>query len=57
LDVSGQVVASYIKSADILEQVAKDLQFEQDVSSAQRLKKMEALIQVAVGKQEAPWLR
>jgi len=54
LDVSGQVVASYIKSADILEQVAKDLQFEQDVSSAQRLKKMEALIQVAVGKQEAP---
>jgi uncharacterized protein involved in exopolysaccharide biosynthesis len=54
LNVSGQVIASYIQSADILEQVAKDLQFEQDASSAQRLKKLGALIQVSVGKQEAP---
>lgn len=54
LNVSGQVIASYIKSADILEQVAKDLQFEQAANSAQRLKKMEPLIQVAVGRQEAP---
>lgn len=54
LNVSGQVVASYIKSADILELVAQDLGFEPDISSAQRLKKLEKLVQVTVGKQDSP---
>lgn len=54
LNISGQVIASYIKSADILEQVAKEVGFEQDISSARRLKKMDKLVQVFVGKQDTP---
>lgn len=54
VSVSGQVLASQIRSADMLERVAQDLAFEPAISNAQRQKKLERLIQVTVGKQDAP---
>ncbi|HEY4663535.1 MAG TPA: Wzz/FepE/Etk N-terminal domain-containing protein [Comamonas sp.] len=52
LDISGQVLASYIKSADILEAVANDIGLEPNASAEQRFKKLEQRISVSVGKND-----
>lgn len=52
LKISGQVIASHIKSADVLEAVMTQINFEPDKSTALRVSALENLIQVSVGKQD-----
>ena len=52
LEVPGQLLASYIKSADVIESVAQALNYEPDMSAEQRYKKLERKIHVSVGKQD-----
>lgn len=49
-NVSGPILVSYIKSADTLEAIAKDIDFEPGHSLEKRLKKLEKSISVSVGK-------
>lgn len=48
----GQLLASYIKSADVMKTVANELQFEPAASTEQRYKHLEKLVSVSVGKQD-----
>lgn len=50
--VPGQLLASYIKSTDVLERVANEVQFKPDLSPERRLKALEKHVLVNVGKQD-----
>ena len=52
LNVSGAMLASYIKSFDVLKKAADDIGFEPDSSTQQRIAKLEKLLAVSVGKQD-----
>ena len=52
LNVSSQVLASYIKSADILEKVAKEAGIGADLGPAALQTAMQKLVKVSVGKQD-----
>ncbi|MBQ0132373.1 MAG: lipopolysaccharide biosynthesis protein [Comamonas sp.] len=52
LNVSSQVLASYIKSADILEKVAKEAGFGSHLGPAALQAEMQQLVKVSVGKQD-----
>lgn len=52
LNVSGAMLASYIKSFDVLKKAADDIGFEPDSSTQQRIEKLEKLLAVSVGKQD-----
>ena len=52
LNVSGQMLASLLKSNDVLEDVANSLNYEPELSKTRRLKKLEKQIFVSVGKQD-----
>lgn len=54
LTLSDQVIASYTKSTDVLESAAQKIGFEPDISTARRLKKMDKLVEVSVGKGDSP---
>ena len=52
ISINGQVLATYLKSADIIEAAAEELGLEPELSPSKRLKKIEKKIQVSVGKQD-----
>ena len=52
VNISSQVLASYIRSADILMSVADEVGFESQISTEKRLKDLEKRINVSVGKQD-----
>jgi len=51
VSASEQLIASYIESADVLERVANEIQFQPALSPEQRLKALSEDIHVSVGKQ------
>lgn len=53
LNVPGPLLVSYIKSADVIEAVAHQLNFEPDLSPEQRYKKLDSKLHVSVGKLES----
>lgn len=52
VSMNGQVLATYLQSADIIEAAANELGLEPQLSASKRLKKLEKAIQVSVGKQD-----
>lgn len=52
VSVSGQLLASYIKSTDTIESVANAVGFEPETSAERRFKKLDSRISVSVGKQD-----
>lgn len=52
LNVSPQALASFIKSTDTIAAVADEMKFATDISNERRLKKLDSLIHVSVGKQD-----
>lgn len=52
LNVSAQTLASLVKSQDTLAAVADEMQFEPEISQQRRLKKLDSLVHVSVGKQD-----
>lgn len=53
LNFSGQVLASLMKSADVLDTVALEAGIRPDASAATRLRSIEKRVQVSVGKQDS----
>lgn len=52
IEIPGQVIASYIKSADTLNLVAEELNFQPTLSGSQRIRALQEEITVTVGKQD-----
>lgn len=50
--ISSDVIASYLRSSDVLTQAGMDAQIAPGLSKAKLLKKMDELVSVAVGKQD-----
>lgn len=53
LNIPGQVLASYLKSANILEAAGVEAKIDVDATPAHLIKKMESLVQATVGKQDS----